>query len=1794
MLCKMIPGTGRFGRCCSMFIAAVAALVATTATAQVRISQVYIQGGVSGSGAFDFDNAPYYADFIELYNAGGSPVDLSTYSLQWTSVTGATWTQFVNLTGTIPANGYYLVQLTDPLSGAGGPYPVAPDDARLGTTASQLISGGGKVALVSNQTLLPGQACPDFVSNGIVDFVGITGGTGGTAANCSEGSPVLQTTTNGTSSPRFSVFRKCGGSTDTNNNLNDFEARHVYPRNSASPPFPGIDVTVNLSTSNEGPCFPTSTGFQSVVRGVSSLLITVSRTTCSGDPSTGGTVTVDLTELGGPAAQPMFDDNTNGDVTAGDNIYSYDFDVPANAPLGIGRTIIATVSDAQGRTQTGVTRILVENSAPVNDLCAGAIEITSVPFVDDGINNRFATDDGQPSCLSGSNLVRKGVWYKYTPSENGYAVVSETGSQNVAIAAYTGSDCNNLTSMTAAQMGCYTASSTNLRPIPMNAGTTYWILVGTVSTLSTTCPTAIMTFEFDFVTAPANDLCANAIDLNAQTLPFNATIQNIAAGDDSPVSCAPVANGGVGKRGVWFKYTPATTGVLTMTEADGQAAMHTVYSGTCLSLVEEFCTTTDTNQGTVLAGGTTYYILLSSDATSAPTTATPFDYTVNFAPLAAPPNDTICTATDVSGGGNFVVDNRAAENDTEFTLCLGSGSISTKLGVWYKYVASSDCVLKVVESSSQDIAITAYTGAVCSGVSYLTCTTSDSTIIQVINGETYWFLIGHPNNTFTFPTQDLNVTFTCGQPPVNDTACGAITLTPGVAQLVDNSFALPDVDVGCNNSSALSVWHGVWYTYTPGANCSAGLSEGSTQNVVMAVFSGSDCFNMVEYFCTDVESGENVDLIAGQQYWFLVGINSASSPVVPTVNASLTVTCNAPAPADACISAAVIASLPFSTTINNNAFLHNAPQGECDQLFSTVSPHSAMRNDVWHRYTATETCTGLIFLDPPGPTPTYDGLVQVFQGADCQSKTLVGCSDWKSASGEPEYLNFPMQAGQTYWIQFGRAGSGSGGGGDTFFSLDCAPPPPNDFPCNATVLTGLPVTDFVDISAATHDVHMDDGPQAGTDVNFCGTVEPTATFYGVWYTYTPTTDCTIVIEDTGAVDVNLGIFTGTCDNLTQIECTGFDTTFEIITAGLDAGTQYWFLIGAYAISTQPDPIVIPLSLSFDCRSAPANDLPCGATDLNVTGLPFFDSVDVAAATHDIDMTGSCNAPGATLSSNGVWYKYAPATNCTLLVDEGSTQNAAIAVYSGPCDSVFETICTGNESLSFGLTGGQEYWILVALGTANPGMNSQTPLLVTIDCSSPPLNDAACGATVITATPFSDSQSITLATDDFDTLCNASGGNQVTQKGVWWTYTPTQDCIAQINETSSLNTSIAVFEGGDCNFVFESGCSSADHFGFYMIANQQYWILIGLEATTPSVPTAQLAMTFDCVSITPPANDEPCGATEIASLPFTDTPTNAGALDDVDVTCNNENATVVSYGVWYRHTPAAACTLYMSDTSLQNVVWAIFTGTDCLSLNQQFCSTTDSGANFPLSAGVQYWILVGNDWSSATAPPQPGIPLQLAFDCATVPANDTCPTATMVTSIPYSASYNNILAVDGQPIGSCNSTSATDTDNDVWFSWTAPTTCTVEVNLADPLPEFAYGQICTVYAGSDCNSLVEVACAFSSGVTHQFPFFLNAVAGETYWFQNGRRALASGAEGGPTLFTITGECEAACATCPADTNGDSTLDGRDVQNFTECLLLSLGGPPATGCDCANVVIDSVIDTQDIDQFVARMLSPPSCP
>ncbi len=202
----------------------VAAMAGLTGTANalstdVVVSAVYGGGGNAG--------ATIKNDFIELANLTGSPVSVDGWSVQYASAAGVVF-QMTNLSGSIPANGRYLIKQA---AGASGTLDLPTPDA----TGSIPMSGtSGVVALVTAQIPLVGCGTLCATAPNVKDLIGY----GATANVETLAAPGLTNTT---------ANARSGAMVDTDNNSVDFSSGVPSATNTAG-------VTVRA---DDGPTDPT-------------------------------------------------------------------------------------------------------------------------------------------------------------------------------------------------------------------------------------------------------------------------------------------------------------------------------------------------------------------------------------------------------------------------------------------------------------------------------------------------------------------------------------------------------------------------------------------------------------------------------------------------------------------------------------------------------------------------------------------------------------------------------------------------------------------------------------------------------------------------------------------------------------------------------------------------------------------------------------------------------------------------------------------------------------------------------------------------------------------------------------------------------------------------------------------------------------------------------------------------------------------------------------------------------------------------------------------------------------------------------------------------------------------------------------------------------------------------------------------------------------------------------------------------------------------------------------------------
>ncbi len=183
----------------------------------VVIDEVWGDGGFTG--------APWKNNFIELYNQSDRSVDLSDYSIGYApyNYNGSTGLQQSDLTGTIPAHGYYLIGGTPSASstGAGADLPV-PDD----TSSITWHYADGLIVLLETQDAVNVPTGGNIVGDpDVVDAVGYGLTTGGFPVSTYEGTPT------GFNTGAKGASRDATTHADTNNNAADFTLADTTPTN---------------------------------------------------------------------------------------------------------------------------------------------------------------------------------------------------------------------------------------------------------------------------------------------------------------------------------------------------------------------------------------------------------------------------------------------------------------------------------------------------------------------------------------------------------------------------------------------------------------------------------------------------------------------------------------------------------------------------------------------------------------------------------------------------------------------------------------------------------------------------------------------------------------------------------------------------------------------------------------------------------------------------------------------------------------------------------------------------------------------------------------------------------------------------------------------------------------------------------------------------------------------------------------------------------------------------------------------------------------------------------------------------------------------------------------------------------------------------------------------------------------------------------------------------------------------------------------------------------------------------
>lgn len=534
------------------------------------------------------------------------------------------------------------------------------------------------------------------------------------------------------------------------------------------------------------------------------------------------------------------------------------------------------------------------------------------------------------------------------------------------------------------------------------------------------------------------------------------------------------------------------------------------------------------------------------------------------------------------------------------------------------------------------------------------------------------------------------------QAPVNDDPCAAITLPvsatcnyqtfTNVNSTTSTGFPAP----GCASYNGFDVWFQV--TVPAGGALIFDTQIGTITDAGMAIYSG-DCNTMTLIACDDDSSPNGAmpmitrtGLTPGSTIWIRVwefGGNFQGT-------FGICVTTPPPPPANDNCSAAtpvpVNPTLTCTQTVNGTTVSATPSTG----IPAPSCGAAGVNDDVWFSFVATNAIHRISLTNITGGTT--DMAMSVYSGASCAALTHMQCSD-------PETMTVNgLVVGQTYYVRVWTFSATVGTTASFTICIATPPPPPaNDEPCNAIPLT-------VSTNGLCNFQEFTNASATGTP----GVPAPGCANYNggdVWFTVTVPAGGTLIFDtNTGVVtDGGMAIYSGTCGNLTLIECDDDDSNNglmpKIIRSGLTPGSTIWIRFweyggdnnGTFSICVrQPAPI-------------PSNDNPCNAIllPLDPNGGCNFQTFSNESATG----TTGVPAPGCAGYSGGdVWFKVPVPCSGRLRVntDDIEMTDGGMAFYRGTCGNLTLIECDDDDSENgampmidrTGLTPGDTIWIRV--------------------------------------------------------------------------------------------------------------------------------------------------------------------------------------------------------------------------------------------------------------------------------------------------------------------------------------------------------------------------------------------------------------------------------------------------------------------------------------------------------------------
>ncbi|MEG4489669.1 S8 family serine peptidase, partial [Microcoleus sp. D2_18a_B4] len=478
--------------------------------------------------------------------------------------------------------------------------------------------------------------------------------------------------------------------------------------------------------------------------------------------------------------------------------------------------------------------------------------------------------------------------------------------------------------------------------------------------------------------------------------------------------------------------------------------------------------------------------------------------------------------------------------------------------------------------------------------------------------------------------------------------------------------------------------------------------------------------------------------------------------------------------------------------------------------------------------------------------------------------------------------------------------------------------------------------------------------------------------------------------------------------------------------------------------------------------------PGSSANDNFTNRIVLSGVPVSTTGSNIGATGEVGEPSQSGTTNSVWWSWTAPSSGTFNIDTRSSNfDTYLSVFTGSAVNNLTLIGSNDDGggnltslLSLNATAGTTYQIAVDGFSSNTG---QIQLNIVVP---PPPNDNFANRIALTGATANGTGSNVGATGEISEPSQSG-----TTNSAWWSWTaPSSGTFTIDTRSSNFDTYLSVFTGSAVNNLSligsndDGGGNLTSLLSLNATAGTTYQIAVdGFSSNTGQIQL-NIAPTGDTIAPTASSFNPVDNATGVAVganlvLNFSEAiQKGAGNLIIKKVSDNSVVETI----------PATAANITVSDSQLT------INPTADLGQNTEYYVEIANDAIKDL-AGNNYAGITGNStWNFTTTGPSV--------------LNDKFANRIVLSGVPVSTTGSNIGAT-----GEFGEPSQSATTNSVWWSWTAPSSGTFNIDTRSS----NFDTYLSVFTGSAVNNLTLIGSNDDGGGNLTSLLSLNATAGTTY-------------------------------------------------------------------------------------------------